>query len=130
MVATQYVSRIVNLLALGGGSTLLDDICGLETRKGFKVVRPGDVPWLPRSDWKKSSICSIDDDRVRIVLIEAHYQKTGAFTRLIAALAERRLNPVVVEPHGRLAAKLKSWGWKHRRHGLGDDVENIWYPRP
>jgi len=127
---SKMVSRVADMMAFGGRDMLLHDIVATERAKGFQIVRPGEAEWFPRSDWRKNSICSVSGNRVRIVLIEAHHQKSGALVRLIAALQERELVPVVVEPHPRLAQRLAAWGWKNRRHGAGDLAETIWYPRP
>lgn len=125
----QYVTRLLNQVALGGAQMMLSNILIREKERGFKVVRPGDVEWFPQTLWKPSSILSIDGNRVRIVLIEAKHQKGGAFRRLLDDIADMEMVPVVVEPHDRLAAFLSSLGWRHRLHGAGDDRENIWYPR-
>lgn len=127
---TQYATRLVEQVAFAGGEALLGNIVSRERERGYKVVRPGDVDWLPTTLWKNSSICSIDGDRVRIVLIEARHQKSGAFRRLLGHIADMEMIPVVIEPHDRLAATLASWGWKRRRIGSGFDAETIWYPRP
>lgn len=129
MLKPQYASRLVNLLAFGGGNMLLHDIIELEKMRGFTVVRPGECDFFPLADWKPSSICSFDGTRVRIVLVEARAQKTGAFTRLVENIRDLNLTPIVVEPHSRLAAVLHRWGWKCRRHGHNDTTETIWYPR-
>jgi hypothetical protein len=126
----QYVTRLINQLMLGGGERILDTVVEDELAKHFKVLRPGDVEWLSPREWKPSTIVALDGNRVRLVMLEAKAQKTGAFRRLIDCIIEMEMVPVVVEPHDRLALTLASWGWRHRRHGIGDRAETVWYPRP
>lgn len=125
----QYVTRLITQYAIGGGDAILSNIVNMEKDRGFIVVRPGEAEWFPAALWKKSSICSIAANRIRIVLVEAKQQKSGAFRLLVDQISDLDLVPVVVEPHDRLAVTLASWGWRHRRHGVGAECENIWYPR-
>jgi hypothetical protein len=122
--------RLVTQFAIGGAEMMRANIIEREKERGFAVYAPGEVEWFPRCDWKDSSVISVTGNRVRIVLVEARTQKGGAFRRLLHAINEMQMVPVVVEPHDRLAAVLVGWGWRHRKVGVGFEGENVWYPRP
>jgi hypothetical protein len=124
------LSRVINAMAFGGRDMVLAQILKMETDRGFIVIPVGSVDWLSPWVWHRNSVVSQDANRIRLVLLEALHQKQGAFTRLIDDLKECELIPVVVEPHDRLAHKLHTWGWRHRRIGVGVTAENLWYPRP
>ena len=124
------LNRIVNQFALGGRDLVLTStIIAMETERGFVRVPVGSVEWLSPWIWHRNSVVTRDDDRVRLVLLEALRQREGAFTKLVADIQACGLIPVVVEPHDRLARKLEHWRWRHRRIGVGFTGENIWYPR-
>lgn len=122
-----HLGRIAQLLYFGGPDTMGSEIITREQRRGFMVRRPGDVDWLPVARWKARTIVSLDRRRVRLVALDALVPGHGSLRALIADIERAGLTPVVVEPHDRLKASLKRWGWKHRRIGHGVEVENIWY---
>lgn len=98
-----------------------------ERERGFRVVLPGEVPWLPVDDWHESVTISIDGDEVRLVAVLA--KRTGSFRRLLTALATHGLQPVVVCPIGPIMpAILKHLGWAKREIGSGWDMEEQWRP--
>lgn len=123
------LSRIINQMAFGGRDMVLANLVKMETDRGFVVIPVGSVEWLSPWTWHRNSLVTRDGQRVRLVLMEALHQKQGAFTRLVADIQANELIPVVVEPHDRLAHKLHTWGWRHRRLGAGVTAENLWYPR-
>lgn len=115
---------------LAGGYDPVAAIVEDETARGFKVVRPGEVAWLPMEDWRPASVASINGDTVRLVLIHSHESGKGALTRCIAAIIAAGLKPTVLEPTPQLADTLRRRGWKARRRMLPrDDHETVWSPK-
>lgn len=100
-----------------------------ERERGFQVVIPGEVEWLPAEDWHESNVVSRDDDEVRLIAILA--KRPGSFRRLLSRLALHRLRPVVVCPIGPIMpAILQHYGWIKREIGSGWDMEEQWRPDP
>ena len=98
-----------------------------ERARGFRVVLPGQEPWLPRRDWRKSVVVSVADDEVRLVAVLA--RRPGSFTRLLAALRRVPLTPVIVCPIGPIMpAYVRRHGWRMTRAGDGWDAEDQWRP--
>ena len=100
-----------------------------ETAKGYRVVRPGEAPWLPRKDWHETVVVSVDGERVRLVAILAKQPGQRAFTRLVEAVRAAGMIPCVFEPTPELAATLKRWKWRERISGAGAEREVWWEPR-
>jgi hypothetical protein len=96
---------------------------------GFTVVRPGDVPWLPASDWLPLTIASTNGKRVRLVALAAVRPGQGALLRLVITIMAAGLEPVIVEPSGRMVETLRRWGWRPRRIGKGFAAQHVWHPR-
>ena len=103
-----------------------------ESAKGYRVVRPGDAPWLSKEDWRETIVVSVDGERVRLVLIHAKQPGRGAFTRLVDAVRGAGLIPCVMSPTKQLEDTLKrwkSWKWKRVERGVGMEREVWWEPR-
>jgi hypothetical protein len=100
-----------------------------EMQAGFRIVRPGQAPWLPLCDWHEDTIASTNQFRVRLVALIARDPGRGAFRRLVEAIQREGMVPVVVEPFNDLAQILTRWKWKHRLIGRGEFVHWVWYPR-
>lgn len=101
-----------------------------EQDRGFKVIRPGDVPWFRAVDWRVASVASISNNRARLVLLHAFESGKGAFTRTIAGIHDAGLVPAVIDPTPELAAALKRRGWQVRHAGSTFETrENVWHPR-
>jgi len=100
-----------------------------ELAAGRTVIRPGDAPWLPTSDWNPGSVCAIDGIYARLILIDALRPGTGALTRTLSAIKAAGMIPCVVDPTRELAATLTRRGWKSRLHGSTfEDRETRWTP--
>lgn len=100
-----------------------------EQSHGFAVIRPGEAPWLPASDWLPMTMASTDGRRVRLVVLAAIRPGHGALLRLVIEIVVAQLEPVIVEPSDRMSETLRRWGWKPRRIGKGFAAQQIWYPR-
>ena len=94
---------------------------------GYQLVNK--APWLNPHDWNEAIISRDKIGRVRIVLIDAVYPRSGAFTRLIAGIKAAGLVPVIVEPFEILEEWCKRHNWKRRTIGQGDNRQTIWYER-
>lgn len=94
----------------------------LEQDQGFKVIRPGRAKWLPRRDWHRDTVCSVDSERkeARLILLRAHAPGRGALTRTLAALAGEGLAPVVIEPLFHFRERLIAKGWRQGYRGKGN----------
>lgn len=104
-------------------------IADSERASGFRVIKPGEAPWLPAKDWNEGTVCSIDGMYARLVLIDAKMPGTGALTRTLAAIKADRLIPCIVDPTRELAATLSRRGWKSKQHGSTfEDRETRWTP--
>lgn len=115
--------------ALLSGRTPIYELMRAEERaRGYTTVLPGLMSWLPMDDWHESVVVSQDGAEVRLVAILA--KRTGSFRRLVAALKEQGLTPVVVCPIGPIMpAILKHYGWTQRTLGSGWDIEEQWRPQ-
>jgi hypothetical protein len=101
-----------------------------EIAKGGTLVPTGSVDWLPHTDWIEDMVVSRVGDDVRIVAIQAKEPGSGAFSRLITALAKRGLRPIVVCPFSHMEEILRRWKWRRKDVGIGfDDREDQWTPR-
>lgn len=104
-----------------------EEIAKSEAERGFTVYRPGEVGWLPLSEWKSKSVCSVNGIYARLVLIDAVRPGSGAFGRMIVALRLAGLIPCVVDPTIEFAAALKRRGYRGREVGTTfEDRETIW----
>lgn len=114
---------------LSGSYDPVAAITQAETARGYRVIRPGDAPWLPAADWKPASVASIDGSTVRLVLLDAIEPGTGALTRCLAMIALHGLTPAVIDPTRELAATLTRRGWTGRQVGSTfEDRETVWRP--
>ena len=116
---------------MSGGYDPVAAIVENETTRGFKIVRPGDVPWFRAADWQAASVASINGKYVRLVLIHAFESDRGAMTRTLEAINAAGLIPNVIDPTRELQATLKRRGWKSKLRGSTfEDRETVWFPRP
>lgn len=92
-----------------------------EEDRGFHLVQPGGVAWLPRDGWHHDSVISLDGRGqrtvVRLVLLVARRPGSGTLRRLLSELWFRDMVPAVIEPHERLAIFLDRYGFKPRTMG-------------
>lgn len=100
----------------------------LETEKGRRVVRPGDVDWLPIDIWHPDTVCSVGGREANLILLLARRPGTGALGGLLAAVEAAGLVPLVHVPQQRLARHLRRLGWDAVRRGAGGDVEVFMRP--
>jgi hypothetical protein len=100
-----------------------------ESSQGFTLVKPGDVPWLPASDWPEDIVVSLDGKRVRIVAIQTETPGCGAFSSLVTDIIRAGLIPTVIAPMGAMAAILTRWGRHHRIVGMSfAERREVWWP--
>lgn len=99
-----------------------------EVREGHKIVMPGDVAWLPKSDWPSHIVISMDGEEVRIVAIIATVRGAGAFKRLVRGIVEAGLKPVVIEPLFDMPSILRKWGWAGKKVETRTGPEYQWRP--
>lgn len=104
--AMDMLARRIALL--GPGEAMRQD----ERDKGYRIVLPGDEPWLPKADWPENVCVSQTGNEVRIVAIFARNPGQGAFKRLITGIEAAGLTPVVVCPIFQMPKILKRWGWR------------------
>ena len=95
-----------------------------ETAHGFKVVRPGDVPWFLAADWQPASIASVTKTTVRLVLLHAIVERAGAFTRTCHAILGAGLIPTVIDPVQEFSDTLRRWRWRPKTTW----DETVWRP--
>lgn len=100
-----------------------------ERERGYRVVVPGEVPWLSADDWHPTIVVSIDGPKVRLIAILANRPGQGSFRRLIMGITAAGLVPVVIAPTKELRDTLKRWGWRERNRGYGLNYEERWSPR-
>jgi hypothetical protein len=100
----------------------------MERDAGRTLVEVGSY-WLPEADWHEDCVVSLDGNRMRLVLLNAHRPGGGAFMRLVKHLIAHGFTPVAVEPNDRIEASLIKRGWRSRVVGRGAKRELIYYPR-
>lgn len=125
-VSANYLSELIDRMAAKPIHEIMRDD---ERERGHRIVVPGEVAWLPADDWHHTVVVSIAGDKVRLIAILANRPGTGAFRRLVSAINEAGLMPVVIAPSYEMRATLKRWGWKGRTSGYGLDSEERWAPR-
>jgi len=112
---------------LSDRSPIYEQMRQAERERGFRVVIPGETPWLSVDDWHESSVVSMDGSEVRLVAILA--KRPGSFKRLLATLASHGLKPVVICPVGPIMpAIMRHYCWEKRDLGSGWDAEEQWRP--
>jgi hypothetical protein len=121
---TDLNAAMERLMRIGPSEAMRED----ELTMGFTPIRPGEMPWFPAEDWSPGDVASIKRNRVRIVAIKAQRPGTGAFSRLITALAKAGMVPLVVEPMFAMPNILRRWGWKGFIVGNGIEKQEIWRP--
>lgn len=117
------------LAQLDRGTPMQDIMRANERAAGYRVVVPGDVPWLSVADWHPTVTVSIDRNVVRLVAILANNPGNGALRRTVSGILAAGLTPCVIEPTHEMRATMKRWNWKCRRKGHGLDTEEQWTPR-
>ena len=83
-----------------------------EQKAGCRILKTGDVPWLQAADWRGEPVITLRGLEVRIVAVWASEQGKGTFKRLVRAIQDAGLKPVVVAPFHHMQAILERWGWK------------------
>lgn len=127
----QINSKLLAMLddLLSGRKDPVTAIVEGETARGFKVIRPGDVPWFRAVNWRCASVASIKGKRVRLVLLHAFEEGQGSLTNTLTAIAAAGLKPAIIDPTRELAATLTRRGWKMRIEGTDfEDREEVWTP--
>lgn len=99
-----------------------------ERNRGFRVVVPGDEPWLPAADWHPTVVVSVAGRDVRLVAILATKPGSGAFTRMVGRILASGLQPVVLCPTYAFSEALRRRGWNQRFVGTGAQAEEHWRP--
>lgn len=128
------VSKLVEIIdaledILESGKDAEQILCEKEAESGFMVIRPGEVDWLPLSDWDSMTIVSMQPPVVRLVAIWARIPDNGAFRRLCEALKAKGLVPHVVAPVPEMQERLRRWRWRRHARGNWLDHEEWWTPR-
>ncbi len=115
---------------MAGGYDPVTAILESEQARGFKIIRPGDTSWFRATDWRAASVASINQKRVRLVLLDAFQSGRGAMTRTIQAIIDVGLKPTIIDPTRELSATLRRRGWAYRQEGSTfEDRETVWFPR-
>ena len=105
------IDKMVNrMFLLGPGEAMRQD----EREKGYGIILPGEVPWLPTEDWPDNVVISQCRDEIRIIAIFAKEPGKGAFRRMIAGIKAAGLKPVVVCPFRDMEDILVRWHWNYR----------------
>src|SRR6185369_14000824 len=100
-----------------------------EKERGFEIVETGSVPWLPAADWPNDIVITQKGKEIRIVAIYAKRPGNGAFRRLITAIIQAGMVPVIVTPVHEMRDTMKRWGWKQKLTGTNfHDREETWHP--
>ena len=129
MDAARVIAECFAVIAKGG--SVADLIARNEISAGFRVVRPGEVAWLPIGDWEPGTCCSVTESGIaRLVLLHARESGKGAFARLLVGIDDAGLIPHVIEPTREFAAALKRNGWRERLVNTKDGRERVWKRHP
>lgn len=115
--------------ALDSGVPICEMMRSDEEAAGYRVVHPGQAPWLSADDWDASVVVSHNTTHVRLVAILAKRPGNGALRRTIDGIITAGLIPTIVEPTKDMRETCKRWGWRTRRIGQGFESQEIWYPR-
>lgn len=99
-----------------------------ERESGNDVIVPGEVHWLPSEDWDETIVVSRNGKEIRLIAILARHPGNGAFRRLVHAILDAGLVPVIIAPSLEMAATMKRWGWHRRFVGSGFEQEDQWRP--
>jgi len=121
---SELKAAIERIAKIGPAAAMRED----EHALGFSPVRPGEVSWLSAEDWQNDIVISQRYREVRIVAIKAKKPGSGALRRLIAALADANLLPIIVEPMLEMPAILERWRWTGEVIGEGFNKQEIWRP--
>ena len=122
---------IMGIRELFGDKPIYELLRKGEEHKGHFVIRPGQKDWLPADDWDETSVVSQDGKEVRLVAILAKRSSNGAFKRLLGAIKEAGLKPVVVCPMPDIEIMLRAFGWRYQQHRPAGDAlleEEHWRP--
>lgn len=129
MTTQQIVDAIETVMR--DGRPMQEIMRDMERKSGYRVVIPGQEPWLSLADWDQTVTVSVDDKRktVRLVAILARNPGNGALRRTVKAIIEAGLTPCVIEPTREMRATMQRWNWAVRRVGHGFEGEEQWRPR-
>ncbi len=115
--------------ALSGEYDPVSAIVEGEEERGNIVIRPGDAGWLPTTDWRLETVCSLQGNTARLVLIHAKVERQGAFNRLLIATEAAGLKLAVIDPTPELASTLSRRGWSGKQVGRTFETrERVWAP--
>lgn len=127
---SRLLAQLDKLLGQMDAGLRMEDIMRAdEVAAGRRVVKPGDEPWFPASEWHHTNVVSVEGNTVRIIAVWAINPGQGAFRRLIAAIEAAGLKPCIIEPTREMRATLKRWGWKGKRYGYDFNSEERWRQR-
>jgi hypothetical protein len=103
----------------------------IETFLGHTLLPVGTttpIP-IPVDDWVENSVISLNGKEVRLVIVSAKHERSGAFTRLLAEIERAGLTPVICAPIGRVMPMLmRKWGWIESVRGEGFMRCEEWRP--
>lgn len=102
----------------------------VERERGHQII-PIDAPLafcFSSADFF-DTLLTRDGNEIRIVLINSHHPRQGAFGRLVRGIHKAGLIPVVIAPIGPfMPVILKHWGWKMTTSGIGFERTDEWRP--
>lgn len=123
---SRVIEAVARALTIGAGEAMRED----EIKAGHKVIVPGDVLWLPTTDWSSDVVVSQAKlmPVIRIIAIKALSPGNGAFSRMITGICEAHLTPCVIEPMFSMPVILTKWGWIREQYETGWEHEEQWWP--
>lgn len=122
------MEEVLRRLAMAAVLGPVGAVCALEEEQGRRVVRPGEVRWLPLKVWHPDTVCSVSDSVANLVLLRARNPGAGALGVLLSAVQAEGLTPLVHAPHPRLERHLRAKGWVLDRRGEGVMAEEFMRP--
>lgn len=125
-VTANYLMSLINKLDI---MPIWEIMRENEREAGNEVIVPGSVDWLPAVDWDPTIVVSRRGRDVRLIAILAANPGNGAFRRLVAAIQEAGLVPVIIAPSLEMRETVRRWGWYRRYVGSGFEQEEQWRPR-
>lgn len=119
-------STIDRCFEIGAGNAMREE----ESAKGYTPLKLGDKPWLKVDDWLDDVVMSLDGNRVRIIALIAKQQGAGTFSRMITAIIQDDLKPIVIAPFAQMEGILRAWDWRQVIKGdtFYDRVDE-WFPQ-
>jgi hypothetical protein len=132
--APDMIARLLDVLTSGARHPL--GVAGImiesEIAAGRTPIQPGYEGRFSFSatDWHFPAVVSFDGEEVRLIAILANTPGRGALRRLVAAITQAGLRPVIVEPVGpTMPAILARWGWGRKIKGVGEERLEEWRPK-